>query len=340
MDIFIKSFNRPYYLERCIRSVMQHVHGVYSITLLDDGTREVYLDKVKSMFPFVRIVRSPLADVKSRAIEAHIMQNQKYAVDSIPSNFWRESIRIGSEFFLLLEEDSWFTGHVDLKEVREIFTNPEVVTIKLSWSGNPGIVRGRRASLSTSFEEVKPSLPIASPTLAIPFLRDVAKVRSILTRAGLLNARILTPYYALYTVCSAFFKRDYWVYLWDGASDKIQETRQLEHAVKWRRIRPNSLYGKSNEELIKTSFITSSVPTRHHPSFDMIRLNGHLSELWLKGELDISQNQPEDFSIDYLSNLLDRTNDPACTSTAWCEWIKSFKKDHQTIGTQVEPKII
>jgi glycosyltransferase involved in cell wall biosynthesis len=31
MDIIIKSYNRPYYLERCLRSIERYVKGVYSI---------------------------------------------------------------------------------------------------------------------------------------------------------------------------------------------------------------------------------------------------------------------------------------------------------------------
>jgi hypothetical protein len=44
MDIFIKYFNRPFYLDRCIQSVFQDVVRDFCVTVLRDGTRVKYLD--------------------------------------------------------------------------------------------------------------------------------------------------------------------------------------------------------------------------------------------------------------------------------------------------------
>ena len=38
MDIIIKSFNRPYYLDRCILSILKNVKGDFKIKIVDDGT--------------------------------------------------------------------------------------------------------------------------------------------------------------------------------------------------------------------------------------------------------------------------------------------------------------
>ena len=48
MDIIIKSFNRPYYLDRCLQSIQTFVQdSKYTIMVLDDGTSQKYLDKIK-----------------------------------------------------------------------------------------------------------------------------------------------------------------------------------------------------------------------------------------------------------------------------------------------------
>ena len=35
--ILVKSFNRAYYLDRCLQSIQQFVEGDYQIVVLDDG---------------------------------------------------------------------------------------------------------------------------------------------------------------------------------------------------------------------------------------------------------------------------------------------------------------
>ena len=48
MDIIIKSYNRPYYLHRCLQSIKENVLGNYKVIIVDDGTPQKYLDKISS----------------------------------------------------------------------------------------------------------------------------------------------------------------------------------------------------------------------------------------------------------------------------------------------------
>jgi len=48
--IIIKSFNRPYYLDRCLQSIYKFVKGNFKIIVLDDGTPGKYLNKSKKSF--------------------------------------------------------------------------------------------------------------------------------------------------------------------------------------------------------------------------------------------------------------------------------------------------
>ena len=49
MRILIKSFYRPYLLERCLKSIYEKVKNAedLEIIILDDGTPQKYLDKIK-----------------------------------------------------------------------------------------------------------------------------------------------------------------------------------------------------------------------------------------------------------------------------------------------------
>ena len=47
INILIKSFNRAYYLDRCLNSISQFVLGEYEVIVLDDGTPKPYLKKIQ-----------------------------------------------------------------------------------------------------------------------------------------------------------------------------------------------------------------------------------------------------------------------------------------------------
>jgi hypothetical protein len=335
MDVFIKSFNRPYYLERCIRSVLQHLTGDYRITVFDDGTAAIDLDRIQSLFPSLTILYSPDHSVKSKTLEKHILKKDLYTIKTIPISFWRESVEKVQDVFLLLEEDSWLTGPVDVEEVRKIFQDRNIMTLKLSWHGNELIAGGRRLPLSFSYEQTIPKLPLEKLWMARPLIANSLHIKSILTKAGLLDIKFLLPYYSLYTVTAAFFRKEYWLFNLAGASDTVNESLQLLQAVRWRQENPASKFGKSKSEIVKTSFITSSINTRHAP-FDMIRLNHHFNTLWRRGELNSVENMPNDFSMEYLTTLLNKISDPDCTSSSWNKWIYNFKQEFTSIGCIVD----
>ena len=67
MDLLIKSFNRPYYLDRCIQSIYLNIHdNNFNIIVLDDGTPKKYLDKLLEKFPSITILKSDLYFEKSK----------------------------------------------------------------------------------------------------------------------------------------------------------------------------------------------------------------------------------------------------------------------------------
>ena len=72
MDILIKSFNRPYCLDRCIQSIYANVlDTTISIKVLDDGTPSRYLEKLQIKYPKILIYKSSYYNEKSEAIDVN-----------------------------------------------------------------------------------------------------------------------------------------------------------------------------------------------------------------------------------------------------------------------------
>ena len=112
MDILIKSFNRPYYLDRCLYSIQKFgINFKGNIYIMDDGTPKPFLDKIQKKYPTVKILKSEFYEEKARLISnAEPINNVK-----IPIDLWISSASIASEYFLLLEDDIWFTKPFDFE---------------------------------------------------------------------------------------------------------------------------------------------------------------------------------------------------------------------------------
>ena len=336
MDIVVKSFYRPYYLERCLRSVYSNIQGKYTITVLDDGTPDLYLNRIQELFPEVKIIKSEEYTLKTAAIAKHISGEVNYKLNAIPVKLWRASIANCSDYFLLLEEDAWITNPVRIDDFQDLMKKEELLIVKLAWNNNPALVKGRKAELSNEVEELLPDLPINSLSLLKPYFKNAFRIKTVLNKLGLVTIKSLLPYYQLYTVTSAFFNKTYWDYLWKHSDGSIDESSQLLRAVEWRNKKKVGRYAKANVEHIKTSFITSSVNRLTTNKFDLIRLNHHLNESWLRKDLDAMQNFPNDFNLEYLQRFIVKKNDPLCTTSAWNSWIALFKSVHRQAGSVID----
>ena len=342
MDILIKSFNRPYYLDRCLRSIYQYVAGAFTIKILDDGTPPAYLERILQLYPQVKILRSPQYDVKVDAIEAHIKNGQPYSQTNIPTAFWIEVVETSTDFFLLLEDDIWLTSSVDVTQIQQAMKRENMALVRLSWQGNKKLVAGATHPISEQVEEVKPDI---SSWRKFIFLNRF-KSRSVGYRLGFF--RNIMPYqlpmYALYTVASSFFSRAYWLYLWQGAGQRVNEEHQLQKALQWysqHHGQTYSRYGKMQHESAQTSYLTTTnngYPAGGYPHIkcDMLQINYLLNEAWLRGELDCMQNFPTDFTVAYLAQFLEKANDSANLYDDWVIWITRFKHDYRQLGCVVD----
>lgn len=114
MDLLIKSFNRPYYLDRCIQSIYLNVRdNDINIIILDDGTPKKYLDKLTNKYPAIKILKSDLYSEKSKAI----VNGDSNVNSKIPIDLWINAAEKASNYFLLIEDDFWFTKPIHLKKL-------------------------------------------------------------------------------------------------------------------------------------------------------------------------------------------------------------------------------
>ena len=208
MDIIIKSFNRPYYLERCLRSIYQYAQGSFRIKVLDDGTPPEYLARIKELFPDVTIFKSPLYEAKVAALQAHVANERTFDQRTIPTGLWIEHIAAGSPIFLLLEDDIWLTGPLQLTEIQRDMEAQHLDMVKISWLGNNDVITGQKVPLGSQLEEIIPHIPFTSDILVL----NRFGIRSALKKLGLLRLvrndfQLQLPVYTLYGVASAFFTK-------------------------------------------------------------------------------------------------------------------------------------
>ncbi len=336
MDIFIKSFNRPYYLERCLRSIYQFAEGSFRIRVLDDGTPPEYLARIAEQFPEVAIFTSPLYEAKVAALRAHVAGERTFDQRTIPTGLWLEHVAAGSDIFLLLEDDIWLTGPLRLAEIERTMMAQQLDMVKISWLGNPDVITGRKVPVGEQLEEIIPHIPLASDLLVL----DKLGVRSALKKLGLMRLlrhdfQLQLPVYTLYGVASAFFTKRYWLHLWQDGQAHVDEVRQLQKAGQWYK-QQHGRYAKSRAELTKTSFITSTTNMYKGVNLDIFAFNYYLNEAWWQGRLNPMQNFPADFSQDYLGAIIQATGDARVSVTEWAKWIQKFKAQYLSFGCEVE----
>lgn len=136
IDIFIKSFNRPFYLDRCLKSIENFVSGNYKITILDDGTPQKYLDKIKQKYSEINILKSKNYSDKNQAIIDNLISGKEINGFQIPTDLWINAVKNASEYFIMTEEDVWFTNPIDINNLAKKSKQFGISLLKLGWLGN------------------------------------------------------------------------------------------------------------------------------------------------------------------------------------------------------------
>lgn len=337
MDIIIKSFNRPYYLDRCIQSIRKFVvHLDYRIIILDDGTPDKYLKKISEKYSDITILKSHLYDEKVIAIENDVPNiNSK-----VPMDLWIDAAKSASDYFVLLEDDIWLTDYIALNDLVISLRKDNVQMLKLFWLGNAKLISDHIVKKESFFSIYKPNLYTRNPFLYKLFfvssrfnIQRIMSFLTIYTKARALN------YYSIYSVAGAVFRREYFLSLWKNHTNTINEGLQLINAVRFLNKNKNVTFGRTNKEVVKTSFLSAA--TNEHKSYenvsiDMFVFNKIINEAWYEGELDAMSNFPNDLNPETIQKILRDKNAANANEEEWIKWVERFKGQYTSFGCIID----
>ena len=334
MKIFVKSFNRPYYLERCIQSILLNVtDDDLSIVILDDGTSPKYLSKIKDKYPDITIKLSPFYNEKVTKIEKFILEGVEINKMEIPTQFWLSNIMDCSEkYFLLLEDDFWITERINLNETIKLMDLKDLCLLKLFNFGNSKLISGRQLKLSDQINEIIPKLPVNNEFFFKKFiLGNTFKIWSILNKINIYNKNVVS-YYTIYNVAGAIFSKEYYAYLWEGFSGVVDEDQQLLKALQFFNKNKQVKYGIFDKDVVNTSFSSSATNIFSDIDLNPFIYNNILNESWFNNQLDSMSGYPKDFKSKDIVSILSDKNEKLASVPEWRKWVERFQTQYREIG--------
>ena len=337
-DIFIKSFNRPFYLDRCLTSVQKFVSGKFQVTILDDGTPDQYLAKIQQRHPEVKIIKSKNYNQKTSAIQNNLKNGAEINGFEIPTDLWIEAAKNGSEYFIMTEEDVWFTQPINVDLMVAECKKSGVNLLKLGVLGKS--LEDESVSSAEINEKMEALIPegliLGSRKFMEVFFLNKFKFFTILYKLGKVDNTTQLKYWSLNSILMGLYKKEYWLEIWKNMHGKVDEKRQLINAaVYYSKQKDNKNFvSRLKNEAMKTTFQSSATNSYHQygDAFDVNVFNHQINEAWLNGRFDTMQNFPKDFSIDYFEKFLDEKID----KSVFRSWTENFKEHYREIGCNVE----
>lgn len=329
MDVFIKSFNRPFLLDKCLASIRMFAKNFNgNIVVMDDGTPQLYLNKISEKFPEIRIVKSDSYIVKSHAIE-----NDLFPQRTIPAVFWKETISQGTDFFVLIEDDCWFCEPIDFFELEKQMRKNHLQLVKFLWMGNDDLISNQIAKRTESLVITKPKLFSWNPfVFELIYRKKTCKIDSILNRLGVPIENNLLKYYQIYAVANAAFSKKYYLKAWKTTTNKVDELAQIKEVIQIPKSELNVAHSIS--ESIRTSLKTTASSQNKenlNSDFNVYSLNKILNEVWLINEFEAFDFQ-KDISNDFIENVITNANLPSNTVGLWLNWYNKLKQQYIDIG--------
>lgn len=333
MEIFIKSLNRPYFLDRCISSLKSCVKGYSRIIILDDGTPQKYLDRLMFLHPEIEIRKSEFYSLKSELIAEGRPDRKKFV---FPGAFWgREVMNAKGEYILILEDDMFFTESIDLQYIEKQMQSENLQLFKMMWQNNPSLVFGRQEKLS-GFRILYPELLTTNGFVFGTITDNRFKILSLLAKIGIWNyfyKKYIVKYYSIYTVAGAIFNKNYFTFLWSDIKN-LDETRQIQKTLFY--YKENDLrfrIGISDTEILKTSLISSATNEFKEINFSVFHFNKAINELWLDGKVDVLNNYPLDWKEEYVKKLLSQIGWQETQILQWEHYKAKFVDIYKKIGS-------
>jgi hypothetical protein len=293
MNVYIKSFNRPFYLDRCVRSIKFNVKGADKIIVLDDGTLSSYQRRLAAMHPDIEIRSSGADDGKVKLLREEDFRGIQ-ARYPVASDFWISEMRKEEgPYFFLLEDDAWVSRRLDLDLIETSLRERNAVIYKCWW---PDRIR----------HDVQEVLCAANGQAIEYFDFEARQIRDL---------------YAAWIVAFAVFRVDYWTSNFSGLKRLADEATQLCNVQDYLLQHPDARFAKSRE---RTVFQGWAVPGRSTPEYYDKGLKQHLymdalNDSWFSGQFNVAEGYPFDFSDEYLVSLF-RERIPSEAIDVWKDW--------------------
>ena len=292
INVYIKSFARPFYLDRCIRSIKFNLRDYDRIIVLDDGTVSTEMDRIAALHPEVEIRSSGADDGKFK-----LLKEQKFAeiarlYPSAPKFWYEEIYKDPYDYTIVIEDDAWFVRHIDLPVLLEDLQATNTAMCKFWWSTHQYNVVSRHAA---------PRGPELEFYAQLGTMAEVSRT--------------------LWIVAFALFKREYWLHVVSHAQRLGDERSQAVAAVEYASNHPDARFCKTAQRCIHQGW---AVPARSTPEYYGKKLMQHrimeaLNGAWMSGELSPTEAYPYDFSGDcIIQHLRARLSDDDVQ--AWSHW--------------------
>jgi hypothetical protein len=333
MDIVIKSFNRAYCLDRCLHSIRIYLKNFKgNIYILEDGTPQIYLDKILKIYPEVIILKSDSYLLKSELIS----KGEHNLPNNLPVELWFHAATLASDYFIVLEDDIWFTEEVDCLLLEQTCMQENIGLLKLIWLGNPSFIGKENGKETSQTILYKPKLKFKNILIFKLVYTKYRKIwRKLLTVLGIYSYQSELNYYSIYSVAGAVFKKVYFLDIWKNASSSVNEKQQLIQALEFYKKHEIQL-GRTTKEVLKTSFISSAFMKKHLSEFNIHDLNATLNKHWLeKNEVFISSLE-SDISINKVERILIANNKSEAYIQQWKNWATAFKNSFINAGCKLD----
>lgn len=333
MDILIKSFNRPFYLDRCISSIYKFVSGDFSIKVLDDGTPVKYLTKIQEKYPDITIIKSDNYHQKCQAIDGNLKRGTEINGFQIPTKLWKEAALSSSDYFIMTEDDVWFTKDICISETEKVMVHNKIFLLKLGWISNRKIKSKETPIKNSNLISIKPKIFIAPSYIMNYFFDNKFKLFSLLYKLKMVDNTTKNEYWIMNSLLMGVYSKKYWLALWENIDGKVDELQQIKNAVKWFRKnkRNTHSYTRLDKLIMNTTFISSATNSYHQYGYncDINVFNHIMNEEWFNENFNSLQNFPSDFSANYIKKFLDKANNERCSYTEWLKWSNQFKQQYR-----------
>jgi len=315
INVYVKCFSRAAYLDRCLASIERNLTGYGRIILLNDGLPERYLRRILERHPGVEVRQSLKLTEPLPPPSAPLEERMRFD----PARFWVEEIgKDENPYILLLEEDTWLSGRLNLPlAVRNMDAN-DTLAMRLFWNGNPTFSGASEVFLSSLFEDGS-RIEYYAPAVRSP-----------------------VDLYKIFFLAHGIYRTDYWLNSYVGIPRWNEERYALAKAREYVKRRHDagmkSRFAKTGEELIRHCVSSTSRSdsggigvTR---KIDASLYNDAMNEAWFDGALDPMAGYPQDFPEATLLALFEQRL-TAEQVTAWRLWKEDYLGMYRRMGCEL-----